>query len=316
MPKPVRRSPVLAIEFGGTKVKYARFPAKVTKLTDLKEIEIHHYDNWGENAASSLLEQIPEIFKGNFQHPLSEAVMEPSERISISIRGAVQHGNYLPKNGLPRNLEEVLSDHTNRDVDVENDAVCMARGSLAYSKLAAKEIPLPALVLTFGTGVGGAIIHDEKRISQVAIAAMHPRFHYLYKTQKMQEKKLKRAQPINNWTLHDVLGIDFFKWIVTTKADVAKYSKTRVIALIKDLEKHFAKNHSLHFKSIIIGGGNSRFFDITEYKKRQVLVLSPKKLEAAGINSDLIQLLGSTLKEDFLPTELIPAFNEQESHLF
>ncbi len=313
MVKPVRRSHVLAIEFGATKVKCARFPKKVTTLSDLKDVTITHFDNWEEHASKSLLEQIPEIFSGKLEHPLSEVVKEDSSRIGVSIRGAVRDGSYLSRTTLPNNLQDILHESSERDVDIENDAVCFARGSLAYSKLASKDIPLPALVLTFGTGVGCAIIHDEKRISQVALSALRPRYHYLYKTQKKQEKALKKVQPVANWSVHDVLGIDFFKWIQSVKKDPASYCKKRVIALIKDLDNHFSSHH---FKSIIIGGGNSRFIDLNTYKKRPVVVLSPTTLQKAGIASDSIQLLGSTLKDDFHQTELIPPFKKEESHLF
>jgi RimJ/RimL family protein N-acetyltransferase len=304
--------PILCIEFGGTRIKYGFFPRKVVELDELTSISTTSIDT------DDLLGKIPGIFNRSVVSPLSDLLSQPKSMISISIRGPVYEGQYIDVNDqhLPRDLKKACCAQAECEVSIENDAICFAKGCLTYQKLKKEPLQLPCLIFTLGSGVGAALVHDEKTITGIEISDIGCPFSALESTRKRQEQELQKHQP-TRWGVHDLLGKGFVDW--SESINIAQEGKEKLYterfhALCDDMRLYIQQKLSIEIASFVAGGGNSRFI-IGKKSDQIVSVLSPSHLQAGKVSSDIIQLLGcqGTSLGLFHPAHLFPSFAEIEA---
>ncbi|HZJ87317.1 MAG TPA: ROK family protein [Erysipelothrix sp.] len=145
---------ILAIDIGGTKIKYAY-------MDSIETIQRHEIDT-NLKKPSDLVKLVTSLVKD-----------KPIEKISISIPGFVDDKGYLHRAGAIKSLDEInvkalLASHLSIPVYIENDAKCAAFAELHYGS--GKDIN-SFVMLTLGTGVGGAIVIDRHVLKGVGFRA-------------------------------------------------------------------------------------------------------------------------------------------------
>jgi beta-glucoside kinase len=138
----------LTMDIGGTFIKYAIFDQ------DFRE----------ESARSQPTQKEPDLFLGQLLQIIKETEKEISG-IAVSMGGFINprtgsNTDYSVGDNFKKyNLKEKLKEETGFTVSVENDSNCAA---LAELKLGAGRDCRDFCLMTIGTGIGGAIIHDRQ----------------------------------------------------------------------------------------------------------------------------------------------------------
>lgn len=143
---------IALLDIGGTYIKFAA-------AQDEKPIEA--------------CEEYPTEGKKGGPHVIDRAIgllekLAPFDGIGVSTAGLVKDGYILYANeNLPNytgmNIKKILQEKFGVPVAVENDVCAAALGEAAYGR--GRENP-SFLCMTFGTGIGGALIHEGKLITQ------------------------------------------------------------------------------------------------------------------------------------------------------
>ena len=140
---------IVALDIGGTSIKSGLWDGE----------KLQQYREWDTNAGRGgayLMERAKEIIR----------TYEGFEAIGISTAGQVNTGNgsiYYANDNIPNYtgtpIREILSEEFQVPVAVENDVNSAALGELYFGAAKGAE---SFLCLTYGTGVGGAIVIDGK----------------------------------------------------------------------------------------------------------------------------------------------------------
>ncbi|MCL6440964.1 MAG: ROK family protein [Thermoleophilum sp.] len=144
----VRRGPVVGVDAGGTKVLAVRLGPDLAVEREL----LRQWQERGREAVIDLLLTVcRELADG--EDPLAFGFGLPA--LVPKERGAIPYSTHLPLEGVDfRALAEAA---LGRPVAVDNDVNCALRGEAA---LGAARGARDAVMLTLGTGIGGAILCD------------------------------------------------------------------------------------------------------------------------------------------------------------
>jgi hypothetical protein len=290
---------VLCVEVGGTRIK----AAVMTSMPTLEKLE--RVQTMAFSSEPWFNQNLFSLFQQSVESPLSSLVAMPHSMTSLTIKGAVyENGLYPrgPRQGLPIQLKEALESHMKQPVMVENDAISWARGAITYLEIQSQKIYYPALAITLGTGVGGALLESKNSICGLEVSSMDCPFSHL----KGAIEPSERLNP------HITLGQSFFDHygqILKDDEMLTVYNK-RFYSMIEDISEHVQKLFSVHISSILVGGGNSRLIQIPSNYGKSVSVLSPQNLEAHKVSPDLIQLLGclSACQEPEVTSKVYPSY--------
>lgn len=286
---------ILCVEIGHTRIKATQlsYPLTMDSLRNIKTIEAL--------SAPWLKGNIQDLFKVSDQNPINQLLQEKTSDISISIFGPLyNNGLYHCKTEfVPENIPAQLSQHIPNKVSVEVDTAAWAIGAMEYLALNSRTLDYPALVVTLGTGVGIAIIKDESTVMAVEYWALNCPF--------------PRLKPLNEAIY--VLNKRFLDNLAAGEENVEKMMETyrptynsHLTALVQDLAEYFEQEGmSLPIKSVLVGGGYSRFIDPIEIAQPSI-IFSPAYLEKEGVSPDIIQLLGCLRKsrEPLIVTDTFP----------
>lgn len=300
---------ILCVEVGWQRIKGALIPIKITydKLKTIQTV----------TAPSTmwLNGNFPILFKQTLPNPLTPLLKAPHSKISLSISGPVIDKSKHPdlgKRGIPENLKEECEKQARCEVIVENDVICWAVGTQEFLKLKSQAMKYPYLALTFGTGIGSALVIDENTvygIEMTYIACQYPRLKFLTREQEFYPR----------FTPHRALGKPFFDWKLGRREfsdeEVEPFLfnyNNRFQAFIEDIVDGLENLMSIKINDILIGGGYSRFIQIPKDYPRSVILLKPQFFTAEGIPPDIIQLLGCWRLSQKNPpnTFLYPSYNE------
>lgn len=308
---------VLCVEVGWQRIKAALIPQNV-KYEELKKIA-----TISAPSAMWLNANFPILFKKTLPNPLTPLLKESFSTISLSISGPVYEDGFHPdlgKRGIPENLKDACEELAHCNVIVENDVVCWAIGTQEYLTLKSEPLKFPYLAITFGTGIGTALVLDEKTVYGIEITYTDFPFSRL--------KFLCCEQTFTpTFTPHRALGKPFFDWKLGrrefTDQEVAPYLEiynNRFQAFIEDFVGNLEELFDIKIRDILIGGGYSRFIEIPEKFSRsiiqgtvvpRIISLKPQILVSEGISPDIIQLLGCLRlsQEDRPKTYLYPTYS-------
>jgi len=273
----------LCIEVGHTRIKAAILPQKPT-LQGLKNSKTFAYPSkpW-------LQQNLEKLFQKNRASPLYALLHKNPSAISLSIFGPIyDHSRYdlgKPHSIVPVNLKEVLEKELGRELHIESDSVSWAIGALEYLKLHSEKLPLPSLAITLGTGIGVALIENANSVVAIELWAKPiplPRLELL--TDKRPAHRVFGKKYLDT----------LFKGEEFVDEGMISYSRTynqQLMACIEDLSAYLSDLFSIPISSVIIGGGYSRFIDLSS-EEREIRLLHPQKLSQEGLSPDIIQLLG------------------------
>lgn len=285
---------VLCVELEHKWMRAAILPSPITKesLRDLKPIE----------ALSTpwLMNNIEKLFEISEENPLNDLLKEKISTLSLSIFGPLyQNGeNHCKTQMVPQNLLQHLKDHTQAKVSVEVDVVAWAIGALEYLRLDSKTLQYPALVVSLGTGVGMALIESETSVKAVEYSTMNcpfPRLRLLN----------ERIYVLNLTYLTEISGGDIEGKMETYRSTYNRDFKALVLDMTEYLEKEYSTGP---IKSVVVGGGFSRYIDNLEGIPLESFLFSPQYLEKEHVSPYSIQLLGCLRKsqEPTLVTDTLP----------
>ncbi|MCC6750657.1 MAG: hypothetical protein IT371_23570 [Deltaproteobacteria bacterium] len=187
----------------------------------------------------------------------------------------------------------VATCHSEQRVCVYNDAVAWAAGAAAYRRMWGADVPLPALALVLGSGVGLAVVAEEESIIALEVSDVPWRLH-----------ELRRISPGNDAgcpsdcgpAVHSICGNDFFAWVARDKSHwsedkVREEYTARVRALVDDILQPISRAVG-PVRAILVGGRHSAFVSrqkLGQGTSLSVDVLSKRELP---VNPDLVALLG------------------------
>jgi hypothetical protein len=301
---------ILCVEIGNTRIKASILPNYDLTLEDLRKLNTIAFPSkpW-------LKQNVDQLFNKSSQTPLSELLSTNPVVISLSIFGPIYdkriHGCGI-RNGLFENLQEVIQQQVSCPIQIESDAVSWAVGAIEYLGLQSQTIDFPCVAITFGTYIGVALIENPHKISALEIWAMSPAY----------DRLTPFAQSYN---LQDFpVAILLKKHIDTVsggEAFIEEKMKTyrpefnqHVQAFIDDISEHLQMIFPClpKIKSVLVGGGYSRFINTLNCSNRTSFILSPHNLIAQGIAPDIIQLLGcqKMCREDAILTQTYPTLHE------
>lgn len=152
---------ILCIDIGGTAIKSAVFNNKGEKLTETKIIEVKNTIE-----SNKILIKVKEIIEHN--DPMSLAgVAISSAGVIDSDEGIVIHSGYTILNYDGTNFKKELKELYDLPCTIENDVNCALLGEIWQRDLAVES----AVCLTIGTGVGGAVMLENKLLKGIGNSA-------------------------------------------------------------------------------------------------------------------------------------------------
>lgn len=274
----------LFVDVGCTEIKFA-CPEKDTELVGLtnESIEKRKTEEFRTDEArfrklfkkddsESLLYELGE------SNPIEILVCLPGE-ISPDGKEFLREDDAVK--GIPRKCAEMIRHESEcSEVKLMNDAEAWGLGYRNYLIKEEKTIDLPAVLFTFGTGVGVCLLQEDSSRVEGYELNNHP-------------DEFRETAEAGNWDrvyqeqIHDIIGQDFFTWAKEHHPEWDDEERNtrftqRVIAFIKDLEQSDAFLEKLSgnkISTLVLGGGNARFIDAHEIKKeikKRVKTLTPK----------------------------------------
>ncbi len=199
----------LCIDIGGTRIKWSILPLPID-LENLRSLNVCSIrtQGWLNQTLDSLLD--PSHYAGILNkvgdlsniRDIAVAICAP-----ISSEGRVLDPQ---RRGIPPDLRERFAQTSGRSVALINDAEAWLKGAVTYWKLSGRPFNYPAMVLTFGTGVGFAWAEDQHRIASIEFD------HTFVFTELANAVEWRKFEP---WQVHAVLGNEFFVWIGKDKPD-------------------------------------------------------------------------------------------------
>jgi hypothetical protein len=300
--------PILCVEVGGTRIKFGALPKTLTfeKLQTL-QTKVFSSEGW-------VGPKLPSLFRQSPESPLVQYLEMPHSKISLSVTGPVFHHRthlWPTRRGIPRNLSEVCEKEAGCEVVIDNDSTSWAKGCLAYLKLKNVQPKFPCLGITIGTGVGGVLIRDENSVCGIEIDSIDCGFSRL--------KALVHDQPMEKWSPHRTVGKKFFELLFNgqsfldeqMKPHLAKYNE-RFYALVHDIREVLEKTFALQFAELFVGGGFSRFIEVSKALSLPTTIFNPQFLEKESLSPDIIQLLGchNTCQEKHPVSNIYPHYDQ------
>jgi len=284
-------SAVLCIDIGGTRIKSAVIPENPS-LEQVKMIPPYPIRTLGWLNSS-----LPELLKpGAWPGMAIHYEKNPYDRISISVPGPVDvHGNFYRPDltdgsaKVPKQLKKAFEDASGKPVRLINDAAAWMFGFLRYKALIVEKIEYPALIFTFGTGVGVATATEPEVIRSFEIND-----HPVESWKKLAESAGKALNQSSE--VHGILGLQYFDWVEKNHPEWS-YRKmreeftSRVGGTLLDLRLTLPSNLR-NFRTLAFGGGNAEYVSVRQIKQSlgcQVVCLTDGN---TGIRQDLIPLLG------------------------
>ncbi len=149
---PVRKTPVLGIDIGGSGIKGAPVDLATGELTT-KRLRIPTPE---ESTPANVAKVVGEIV-AHFAEEIG-----PDSPIGVTIPAVVTHGQTrsaanIDKSWIDCEAEKVFEDELGRDILLVNDADAAGVAEVHYG--AAKDHPGLVLLTTLGTGIGTAIVY-------------------------------------------------------------------------------------------------------------------------------------------------------------
>lgn len=239
---------IAALDIGGTAIKQA-----IWNGTNLLMVSSH--PSKALQGGEALIEQVKSIL-GN---------MQPFDAIGISTSGEVNpHSGVIcsANKNIPfyagKNLVEILQAHFSVPVAIENDANAAALGELHYGSMQNES---DFLFVSYGTGVGGAIIVDGKLYSGNAFSAgsfggmvVHPEFLSeqdllagRYETYASTSALVRRAIQIDPY-LNSGRAVFSVQDNPLVQAEISNWIQEIVIGLVTLI-------YAFSPRSVVLGGG-------------------------------------------------------------
>jgi len=168
-------------------------------------------------------------------------------------------------------------------------------GALNYFNLCSIKVEFPCFAIILGTGVGLSYSNTFDEIEGIEASEQKQDFPHL--------SKASNKNVYDGTVIHKVLGTKFFgdvrdKYKEWTYIKIQNEYTNRIIGLLRDMDEKNICNFK-DVRSIIIGGGNSRYVCLQSLKNcvdKSIYMVSEDSLQ---INPDLIPLLG-----------LVPSINQ------
>lgn len=281
---------ILCIDIGGTRIK-ASILNKNISLKELENLNVESMETLGW-----LNNSLPQIIsKNHFASLINlDERLEDYDAIAIGVPCKVNNeekkvsGYYVDKYGVTPNLMEAFKERANCEIMITNDIIAWMRGALNYFKLSSNEIKFPCLAIILGTGVGLAYSDSFTKIE--GIEASEQNYNFSNLSYASDENVYKGYQ------IHKILGGAFFR-NVKSRYKKWNYLKIRneytdrLLGFFNDIEEGNLFNYKA-VKSIIIGGGNSKYVCLSSLKcslNKSIYILNQDLLT---INPDLIPLSG------------------------
>lgn len=300
---------VLCVDIGGSRIKAAVLHPEIT----LKELQ--NTSTISFESKKWLNEDIPQLFNPDILGNLYEKTGVECDEVSIGVRGPVMDGTYclVPKEHLPREMRKKCREAAKCPVFLECDTGIWARGALHWQSLIKQDVLFPCLGITFGTGIGVALISAPDDIINIEISVIDAPFARLLELAKNQPLKQEYGRPAP----HDAIGMPYFFWkqkenTFSNPRVIQNEFNMRVLAFIEDMQDYM-KGLGMKAESVIIGGGNSRFIipqDLERTLGKQVALLSPDSVSQYGVSFDVISLLGCLKIRVNPPVKVFPSWNE------
>jgi hypothetical protein len=171
--------------------------------------------------------------------------------------------------GIPRKCAEMIQDESGcPEITLMNDAEAWGLGYLHYLQDQKKKIKLPAVLFTFGTGVGACLLYEEGEFTIAKGYELNEHPDEFIETAKAAEWDRVYQEQI-----HKIIGQDFFPWADKELDDEKRKTEftKRVVALVNDLQESDAFRNKLSGKKIctlFFGGGNAHLINVEEVKKK------------------------------------------------
>lgn len=301
---------ILCADIGGSRVKAAVMHSGIS-LEELQAVRTIAFDSkeW-------LNENLPMLFHSSSVESLCHKVSTSFDQICFGVKGPVMDGSLfvVSQVSLPREIKRECEETSQCSVFVECDMGIWSRGALYWQNLVKQEIPYPCLGVTFGTGIGVALLRSPHDVVNIEISVLDAPFERLLELAVDQPLNIEYAR----LTPHGPIGKPFFQWVKYAYPHyddqmVQKEFNRRVKAFLEDMEEFFDKKLGISINSVMMGGGNSRFIEALTLQKeigKKIMVLSPQSLARFGVSPDIISLLGCTLLPHHSPVEMIPSWDE------
>lgn len=184
--------------------------------------------------------------------------------VGVGFPAVIQHGVALSANNIDRawigvDVQQNLGDALSRQVKVVNDADAAGLAEVRFG--AAKGIDGVVIVLTFGTGVGSALIVDGKLVPNLELGQLE--FDGVIPGEKLVSAKARKTR-----------GLEWGEWA----ADVSRYLDLVESVFTPDL--------------MILGGGAAKFWDEFEAE------IAPGRSIVPAVLSNNAGVVGAALVAD------------------
>ena len=303
-------SKILCADIGATRIKAQVLHPDMT-LSELQRTNIFHFPS-----NSWLNERLPLLFSPQENSCLMQQFRGSYDVISFGITGPVADEKYYvnSERKIPRNLKQKCTELAGCPVFVENDAIVWARGALVWQNLMSKKVQYPCLAITLGTGAGIVLLRSPDDMVGIEIYFLDISFSHL--------KKVTSGQPDYNelnmpWP-HNAIGEAFFVWARNEHPewDDARIQLTyneRIAAFVEDMQELLQQQFQIQLKSVMIGGGNSRYTSSRYLKSKlskQIMLLNAQHLAKHKVSSDIIALLGCIHPPEYKKASLFPSWDD------
>ena len=292
---------ILSADIGSTRVKAALLSRQMS-FEDLKNVSVVVFpsENWlGSDIECFLNPYVNNSLAGRF--------LEPYHCIALSISCDLWRNTInLSRPNMPRNLKKCLTQQTEKTVYIENDMVAWTRGALYFQSLLKKKIAYPCLCISLGTGATAAIASSENDVTIIMLHLVNKDFNHLRTVVRKQTNKEPGYET-------SFISKSFFQWIKENHAEwddiqIQVAFQERFNACLQDL-KEFLYKRDFDVKTILIGGGNSRYLTKEKTKMSSsvdINLMNPEYFKQWQISPDLISLLGTVQ----MVSENLPASNQ------
>lgn len=301
---------VLCVDIGGSRIKAAVLYPEIT-LEELKKIEPTSF-----SSKEWLNEDLPLLFNAEIPGNIQDRIGSTFDELSIGVRSPVMDGTYcvVPKEHLPREMKKECQENAKCPISLECDTGIWARGALYWTHLINQNVAFPCLGITLGTGIGVAVFLSPSDIINVEISVINSPFTKMFALSRHQPIKQEYGRPAP----HDAIGMPYFVWsqnerpYYDEKLTQNEFHE-RVLAFVEDMDDHLRNDQRIEIKSVMIGGGNSRFIDssrLVNALNKQIILLSPNAIAQYGVPFDVISLLGCLMIRVNQPVKMLPSWEE------
>lgn len=264
----------LAIDIGGTFIKYALFDSSGEQISDTQKTKTHVTDT-----QNFILEQVLEICNSFKSKMELQGIAIASAGVVDSQKGSITYAGYTIPGYTGTLIKEVVESKIGVRCTVINDVNAAALGEV-WKSFPIEEIPKSLVCLTIGTGVGGAIVLDGQLYEGSGFTAGE--VGYMPINQKyFQDIASTTAllQSAKEALGHQVTGEEFFEYLSQQDSIANQVFDSFIDGLAEGL---LIIQYLLNPEVIVIGGG-------VMAQEKVILPAIKEKLKQKAVSERFIQ---------------------------